>query len=220
MDPLETSESTPVDNLSAYQLRVDAPDEAWTHAVIESFLKEFDIVRYLIAHELGEKTKKPHYQGIIFSKKELKDNCRNKIRYYFKTRIKVNTKQPVSITKAKNVKNLEAYCMKTKNIKLTNYTKEEIEEIPEWDMTHNNYFRKKLSELYDDTTMTNKGFCKKCILLHIEYDKCPPTKNMLYKYLLKSKRISTSQYLGELGMFGEWSNITHTEHGDSDCEAD
>lgn len=217
MDSLGTSTSTTTDTLCAYQLRVDAPQEAWSHAVIESFIKEFNVERFLISHEIGEKTKKPHYQGIIYTKKELKDNCRNKIRYYFKTRIKAKTRQPVSITKAKNIQSLEAYCMKTGNIRLTNYTKGELSDIPEWQDKDN--FKRQIIKLLEDSKPTNVAFARRIVRTYINNDKQPPSKQMIYKYLLKSKRMSTAQYLREIGMFGEWSTA-HDYDDDSDSEAD
>ena len=195
------NESTTVDKLWPYQLRVDGPTTSDTIKCMEEFLKNWEVQKYLIAHEIGKKTKKLHFQGIIFSKKELKDNCRNKIRYYFKTRMpKTNARQPVSITKARDVPNLESYCKKTENIILTNYTAKELSDIPEWkDIDrHKDAVWKYIRE--DSKEHNNSKFCRKLVKIYIEHDKQPPTKNMLYKYLLKTKRISAREYLGEIGI--------------------
>lgn len=208
MNTKDIHESTSIDKLWPYQLRVDGQLTTETIKCMQDFLKSWEVVRYLIAHEVGKKTKKPHFQGIIFSKKELKDNCRNKIRYYFKSRMpKTNARQPVSITKARDVPNLESYCKKTNNIALTNYTQPEIEKISEW--TDKDKHKDAVWEYIRNGSKddNNFSFCSKLVKIYIEHDKQPPTKMMLYKYLLKTKRISTGQYLGEIGMFGDWSKI-------------
>lgn len=237
-----TTQDLSSDILCAYQLRVDSPYDVSSVEIINHFLKTYDVEKYFISHEIGEKTKKLHYQGIIFVKKELKDNCRNKIRYYFKTRIPSKNKQPVSITAARDPIGMIAYVCKSVSLSawltdhlsctwpncpppigqtghsvITNYSYEEIKCIPEWNDTTKQY-NFAIAKILKDLTPDNKEFCKKIIRCYIRYEKSPPTKQMLYKYLLKSKRMSTSQYLIEIGMFGEWA-CYHEPDPESDGEA-
>lgn len=241
MDLGKSSENVkiPSDTLCAYQLRVDSTHDISSVKILERFIIDYDVQKWLFAHEIGKRTKKPHYQGIIYLKKELKDNDRNKIRYYFKTRIKVNTKQPVSITKAKNPVNLESYCLKQQqdqtlrmlkecngtemSVLITSYSQGELDAIPEWKDVSN--FKQDLQKLIEQTEETdNLEFCKKIIDCYIMYDKSPPQKTMLFKYLLKSSRMSTHQYLTEIGMFGAFSNyetyVENPEHETHNTEWD
>ncbi|AXH75984.1 MAG: replication protein [Cressdnaviricota sp.] len=208
------------DTLCAYQLRIDSAHDLSSVLVIEKFLTDYNVQKWLFAHEIGKTTEKPHYQGIIYVKKELKDNDRNKIRYYFKTKFKVNTKQPVSITKAKNPVNLESYCLKDARepfeegnsyvyalSMLSSYSNKELDAIPLWkDASNFKSDLKKLIEENNKNWLDNLDFCKKIVDCYIMYDKSPPQKTMLFKYLLKSQRMSTHQYLTEIGMFGAFSN--------------
>lgn len=106
----------------AYQLRVDTSD----NIVMEQWLKRYEPSWYLYGIEISAKGK-PHVQGIVwFAEKQQMAKLRN----YFKGKT-LNTKQPVSFTKAKKVQSLIKYCSKDGNV-YTNLSKKDLEALGTW----------------------------------------------------------------------------------------
>lgn len=97
--------------LYAYQFRVDLSGSPQSTAEIRTFLDKFDFVKYLGEFEIGDKTKKPHYQMCIWRKTEFTSSEQTKARNYWRGKT-CKTKQPVSLTSAKKIANLCAYCQK------------------------------------------------------------------------------------------------------------
>ena len=106
----------------AYQLRVDLSD----NNVIEKWLKHYSPPWYLYGRELSA-TGKPHVQGIVWFKKKQQ---MAKLRNWFKGKT-LQTKQPVSFTKAKKVESLIKYCSKDGDVK-TNLSKKDLERLGTW----------------------------------------------------------------------------------------
>ncbi len=133
--------------LFAYQFRVDLSGCPQSTAEIMTFLNKFEFVKYLGEFEFGEETKKPHYQMCIWRETPFATSSeQTKARNYWRGKT-CKTKQPVSLTSAKKIANLCAYCQKDekevlkveKQPKMTNYfqhlcnlSKEERKAIPQW----------------------------------------------------------------------------------------
>ncbi len=133
--------------LFAYQFRVDLSGCPQSTAEIRKFLDKFGFVKYLGEFEFGDKTKKPHYQMCIWRESPFATSSeQTKARNYWRGKT-CKTKQPVSLTSAKKIKNLCAYCQKDefevikveKQPKMTDYfqhlnnlSKEERMAIPKW----------------------------------------------------------------------------------------
>lgn len=133
--------------LFAYQFRVDLSGCPQSTAEIMTFLHKFEFVKYLGEFEFGEETKKPHYQMCIWRETPFATSSeQTKARNYWRGKT-CKTKQPVSLTSAKKIANLCAYCQKDekevlkveKQPKMTNYfqhlcnlSKEERKAIPQW----------------------------------------------------------------------------------------
>lgn len=106
----------------AYQLRVDLSDNQY----MEKWLKRYEPPWYLYGMEISS-TGKPHVQGIVWFAEQQQ---MAKLRNWWKGKT-LNTKQPVSFTKAKKVKSLIKYCSKDGNVK-TNLSKKDLETLGTW----------------------------------------------------------------------------------------
>ncbi len=112
-------------NHYAYSFRVDTPLDNGLTRIME-FLKKYDVKHYICGAETSTSGKQ-HFQCILWFDKKINTT---KLRNWWKGKT-LDTKQPVSLTSAKKIKNLGKYTMKDKNF-ITNLSKEEIESIGKW----------------------------------------------------------------------------------------
>lgn len=122
----------------AYQLRVDISD----NTVVDKWLEHYKAPYYLYGMEVSPKGK-PHCQCIVWFSKKVNTA---KLRNWFKGKT-LKTKQPVSLTVAKNVESLIKYCSKDGNVK-TNLNEKELKTLGTWEDKVNlkKQFRDKLFE--------------------------------------------------------------------------
>lgn len=111
--------------LYAYQFRVDIPQDPGLTRIME-FLKKYDVKHYIVGAEISD-LGKSHFQCILWFDEKVNTA---KLRNWWSGKTD-NTKQPVSLTSAKKIKNLAKYTMKEKNF-ITNLTKEEVQLIGKW----------------------------------------------------------------------------------------
>ncbi|AXH75527.1 MAG: replication protein [Circoviridae sp.] len=111
--------------LMAYQFRVDVAAEEGLTLVMQ-WMQKYDVQYYIVGAEVSDSGKN-HFQCILWFK-ELVNTT--KLRNWWKGKT-LATKQPVSMTSAKKIKNLSKYTMKEKNF-ITNLTKEELDTIGKW----------------------------------------------------------------------------------------
>mgnify|MGYP000414096673 CR=1 FL=1 len=112
--------------LYAYQFRVDLElDDGLTR--IMEFIKKYDVKHYIVGAETSDLGKQ-HFQCILWFAEKINTT---KLRNWWKGKT-LATKQPVSLTSAKKIKNLGKYTMKNNNF-ITNLTEEEIKLIGKWD---------------------------------------------------------------------------------------
>lgn len=143
-----------------YQVRIDGYDNDTNRELLDKFTKylgkKYESPTYLFCPEIGEKTSKPHYQGLItFKEKELKANDLNCIRNWLKRNVDVDIDydkifykdkkkiQRVSFTKARDALNLYSYTTKSAALAAeidnwfaslcSNVSVEIIKVIPKWD---------------------------------------------------------------------------------------
>lgn len=109
----------------AYQFRVDVDDNCDFTLMME-FLQKYDVKHYIIGAEVSTLGKQ-HFQCILWFSQKIDSS---KLRNWWNGKT-ADTKQPVSLTTAKKIKNLGKYTMKEKNF-ITNLTKEEILLIGQW----------------------------------------------------------------------------------------
>lgn len=109
----------------AYQFRVDLDINIGLTKVME-FLKKYEVSYYIVGAEVSDLGKQ-HFQSILWFKE--KQNT-TKLRNWWKGKAD-ETKQPVSMTSAKKIKNLAKYTMKENNF-ITNLTPEEVKNIGKW----------------------------------------------------------------------------------------
>ncbi len=111
--------------LFAYQFRVDT-QHATGLSKIMLFLKRYNVKNYIVGAEVSDLGKE-HFQCILWFEEKVNAS---KLRNWWSGKTNT-TKQPVSLTSAKKIKNLAKYTMKDKNF-ITNLTKEEIVMIGKW----------------------------------------------------------------------------------------
>jgi len=109
----------------AYQFRVDLEKEYGLTRVME-FMEKYDVQYYICGAEVSD-LGKHHFQCILWFNSGVNTT---KLRNWWKGKT-LDTKQPVSLTSAKKIKNLSKYAMKENNF-ITNLTKEELVKIGKW----------------------------------------------------------------------------------------
>ena len=110
--------------LYAYQFRVDISLSKLDK--VEEFINKYQVVHYIVGAETSNQGKE-HFQCILWFSQKVNTT---KLRNWWNGKT-TNTKQPVSLTSAKKIKNLAKYTKKDKNF-ITNLTKEDIVKIGEW----------------------------------------------------------------------------------------
>jgi len=98
-----------------------------THALLIKKKYE-EITHYYGKIEIGEKTKKKHYQMVLWTKEETTQKQRNKLRKYWTDKFGKGT---CAIAVARK-KTLPSYCNKEEGKLITNLDSEALERIPEW----------------------------------------------------------------------------------------
>lgn len=125
--------------LYAYQFRVDISGNPQSTAEIRKFFEIYQFTKYVGQYEISGKNK-PHYQMCLWRETPFTPSEQTKARNYWRGKT-LKTKQPVSLTNAKKIKSLAAYCQKVeKQLKMTdffqhfnNLSKEEKMQIPKWE---------------------------------------------------------------------------------------
>lgn len=121
------------DGLSAYSFRIDLSNNSQSTAEIKEFFEKYKVVKYYGNPEIGDKTKKPHYQMIIWMQ-EQNSACVTKMRNYWRGKVQTKKGGGVSLCKARNEERLFGYCRKEeKNEIFTNVSKEIYEKIKKYE---------------------------------------------------------------------------------------
>jgi len=110
--------------LYAYQFRVDISNSKITKVM--EFINKYEVKHYIVGAETSNQGKE-HFQCVLWFSEKINTS---KLRNWWNGKT-TNTKQPVSLTSAKKIKNLAKYTKKDKNF-ITNLTEEEIVKIGEW----------------------------------------------------------------------------------------
>lgn len=113
-----------------YQFRVDLSENRWSD--IKNFIDRENFVKYLGKFELGSKTEKPHFQGVVWHQEMLDDNTRNKIRAYWKKDDHLKHRNSISITTVRKPESICKYVTKDKGKCYTNLSKEELDKVGTW----------------------------------------------------------------------------------------
>lgn len=111
--------------LYAYQFRVDIPTATGLTKVLE-FIKKYQCTHYIIGAETSDLGKE-HFQCVLWFKEKVNQS---KLRNWWSGKTS-ETKQPVSLTTARKIKNLAKYTMKELNF-ITNLSEDELKLIGRW----------------------------------------------------------------------------------------
>ncbi len=109
----------------AYQFRVDISIAEGLTKVME-FITKYAVKHYIVGAETSEEGKE-HFQCILWFDQKIQPT---KLRNWWKGKTS-KTKQPVSLTSAKKIKNLAKYTMKENNF-TTNLTQDEVNSLGKW----------------------------------------------------------------------------------------
>lgn len=204
-----------------YHIRVDGYDNSGNRELLTKTIERIGTCKYAIYHEVGEKTRKPHYQGIIIVEKELKDNERTNIRNWVNRHLPTDDKyhqqfykdnkkiQRVAFTKAKK-ETLHAYVAKDGNLIMTNMTVEDLKEVAEWKpkQTTNDAWNKSLEAIkkYEGQTGKEQNYyyyvqksIEEILRIHLEANKIPH-KNTVLKLLYKNKQVTYYNIANSIGL--------------------
>jgi len=109
----------------AYQFRVDITPNVGL-PLLKEWMKKYDVKYYICGEEVSDEGK-PHFQCVLWFDTRVNTT---KLRNWWKGKT-LATKQPVSMTSAKKIRNLAMYTMKEYKF-ITNLTKEELGRIGKW----------------------------------------------------------------------------------------
>ena len=113
-----------------YQFRVDLSENRWSDIKEWMNRENYD---YLGKFEIGQKTKKPHYQSVIWSETELSANDRVKIRQYWKKDNHLKYRNSISITQVKKPNSILKYVIKDKGTTYTTLNNEQLSKVGTWE---------------------------------------------------------------------------------------
>lgn len=120
--------------LHPLSFRVDLPKSEKSTAEILKFFEQYEVVKYYGNPEIGKETEKPHYQMIIWTKKEMTSDDRTKMRNFWRGKVKKKKGGGASVAKARSEVRLFGYCRKEeKNDVFTNVSKEIYSKIKKVD---------------------------------------------------------------------------------------
>jgi len=204
-------------NNHAYQFRVDVLTDISDYKIkIAEMLTQEEFSDWICCLEIGDKSKKLHYQCIIWNKKLLSTKQRNTIKAkYF--RINRDSKNSISFTDAKKIYNLASYVLKENNLEneshiITTLSPERRNLIPKW-LSKNAIKSKWKQDLEDEILLIVSLDCfgrypsiydtvSKIITFYIEQEHPPPNRQMLYKHLLKyHPEYTITDYINSINIF-------------------
>jgi len=210
---VKINSSYPGKELFLTQTRLDCYDNSQNRQFLTDLVDKLKPKYYLFCHEKGKKSGKHHYQGILYYENTLTDKERVSHRNWLNRKLPVDESyakayysglkkiQKISYTKCKVREKLESYVLKEGKIIKTNIPDSYIQGIKQW--VDKDDFKTTIQNILLMHELTHNGFCIEMVKAHVEAGKCPPTRNMLYKYLLQSKRLSYASYLNSINLFIE-----------------
>jgi hypothetical protein len=192
----------------AYSFRVDHQKET-EEEMMESLIKfilKYDVKKYIGYTEIAAKTKKLHIQACIWFETRLTENKKTAMRNFWQ-----RPKGGISLAKAKNMKSLVAYVTKDDGKHIKNLTEEEFNRIPSWETDPKKVWMDKLEIKCKALVSETNGkieYVHEIINYYTKNHKAPPTRNTLYKYLLRyHPDFGAEDYVHDLGMFREKKHI-------------
>lgn len=211
-------DTTIVKGFYCYSFRVDYVAEGALTMIkrLREWLKKYSVPHYACVEEVADKTKKLHFQSIIWLKTKINEKVKTAMRNWWG-----REKGHISFTKAKKPKNLLSYINKTipdtqegqslKTLIITNLTKEQLALAPKWIVDLKKVWKDELEIEAKSLATQDLGIQDYCCRL-IDYynlnNKTPPMRTTLYKFLLRYHHdFSSKDYFNEMGMFRHQQSI-------------
>lgn len=227
----------------SYSLRIDCSHNEHNETEIQKVLDKFGIEYYLFGREIGDKQKKPHYQGIVWKKEKFEKKALNLIRATIKNKLcnlpdsyyTGKKAQRFSLTAAVKPEKLQSYCSKDGDI-FSNVPTEKRELIKSWkpkdELVKKNAYAKKKALIEKIQQLDEKHkyiWLHKVIELYIELMGNLPRPATLeyyvYKYWIKDTKNKAlfleKKYhyvFGDAKELYEYDNGQYEPYPDSDEE--
>lgn len=156
-----------------YQFRIDLSENRWNEVLEFMNRENFE---YLGKFEIGEKTKKPHYQSVIWSDKVMSANDKNVIRAQWKKDKELSHKNSISITTVKKPESILKYVTKDKGKCYTSLSNEQLSKVGTWQTAKDG--DEKILEHMTNWVEQNSE-------VYIEYEIMRPVKYKMYSGTVK-----------------------------------
>lgn len=190
-----------------YSFRVDYDGDTpeYMLARLKEWIEHFDIAEYAIFSEISKKVKKLHYQGAVWTDTPRAKADLTKMRNWWG-----RSKGGISLAQAKNLKSLTAYVAKDGELTHNSLTKAQLALFPTWVTDLRKVWLKQLEQKAEQLVAETNGkyeYVHALINFYTKMKKAPPTRNTLYKFLLRyHPEFEASDYVNDLGMFREKVN--------------
>lgn len=199
-----------------YSFRVDFLDNNndQMQQNMKKFVDKYEIPHYVCFQEEAKVTKKIHYQGALWFPYRVTTKGMMTMRNWW-----ARPKGGISITKAKKLKSLLAYIKKDFNpqynpnnwLLFTNIDMDIINnQFGTWELDQKKVWLEKLEDKCKElagTCYSKEHYVDSIIDFYTANAKAPPTRNTLYKFLLRyHPEFSAANYRKDLGMFKEYHN--------------
>jgi len=186
----------------AYSFRVDYVHDCSKVMLtkLDEWLGKSKVVHCLIFTEIAEKTKKLHYQGIVWFKQKPTGKNLTKYRNWW-----CRPQGSISLVSAKKIISLSSYVAKDKEIIKTSLSPAQMALIPEWKLDQKKVWKDQVEEKAKQLVSETNGkydYVNALVDYYIVSGKAPPTRNTIYKFLLRNHPdFDAADYIHDLGMF-------------------
>ncbi len=193
-----------------YSFRVDFCDTTTLEMrkKLMEWTEKFEVSEYAVFEETSTQVKKLHYQGAVWFTTRRVSKLLTKMRNWW-----CRPKGGISLVIAKNVKSLTAYIAKDGVMTACSLTTAQLGLFSTWETDQKKVWLKtlelKAKQLVSETN-DKCDYCRALIDFYTEMKKAPPTRNTLYKFLLRyHPQFEAQDYLHDLGMFREKTNYSN-----------
>ena len=206
-----------------YSLRVDYMTETREQMIekLHNWIEARKPAYWCVCEERGAETGKLHLQGAVWYPSLISGGNKSACRNWWQ-----RTKGHISFTNARDVESLKAYVTKdyskiketnkqglhekyipSENLMITNLTDEDLETFKKWEKDMKKVWLEKLEKkcksiINEMDSLTPGQYVEAIVDYYTENKKAPPTRNTLYKFMLRyHPGFTAKDYIRDLGMF-------------------
>lgn len=177
-----------------YALRLDSSHDEDTIQKVNKVIKWLRSAKYIISHEVSSKVRKPHYQGIVYSTRELTTRAHKKNKSQFFNRLGFRGND-YSLSPVKSIEDYSQYIGKDNNvITYKGFTDKEVQ-------TYIAKGVKRKKEVEEYKKLTRKG-TKIALYVKVVREECKDLNQLnlervisiVYDYCIYNKTLLPSAY--------------------------